>query len=55
MQVCTDNIDGSFIEMRQSCILWNYKNTEQEHGTMFIHGLRSQIEKVIKGTNTEII
>jgi hypothetical protein len=26
-----------------------------EHGNMFIHDLYSQIEKIIKGTNTEII
>ena len=28
MQGYTDNIDGSFIEERESCIIWNYKNTE---------------------------
>jgi trehalose 6-phosphate synthase/phosphatase len=55
MQAYTDNIDGSFIEERQSCILWNYKNAEQEHGNMFIHDLYNQIEKIIKPTNTEVI
>lgn len=29
-----ENIDGSYIEERQSCILWNYKNGEPEHVTM---------------------
>jgi trehalose 6-phosphate synthase/phosphatase len=55
MQAYTDNIDGSFIEVRQSCIVWNYRNAEMEHGNMFIHDLYSQIEKTIKGTSTEII
>jgi hypothetical protein len=35
--------------------VWNYRNAEMEHGNMFIHDLYSQIEKTIKGTNTEII
>lgn len=55
MQSYTDNIDGSFIEVRQSCIVWNYRNAEMEHGNMFIHDLYCQIDKSIKGTNTEII
>lgn len=55
MQSYTDNIDGSFIEVRQSCIVWNYRNAEMEHGNMFVHDLYSQIEKQIKGSPTEII
>ena len=55
MQTYEDNLDGSFIEERQSCILFNYKYTENEHGTMFIHDLYGLIQKAIQQTNTEII
>jgi len=55
MERYCDNIDGSFIEERQSCIRFNYKNAEAEHGTMFIHDLNHIIRKAIQGTNTEII
>lgn len=53
----TENIDGSFVEERQSCILWNYKNAEIEHVTMFIHDLYKMINKVLEkeAPNTEII
>ena len=54
MRAFSDNIDGSFIEERQTCILWNYKNSEAEHGTMFIHDLYQMLSKVLEGTNTEI-
>lgn len=55
MERYCDNIDGSFIEERQSCIRFNYKNAEAEHGTMFIHDLNHIIRKAIQGTDTEII
>ena len=43
-----ENIDGSVIEKdRKSCILWNYKNAEQEHVTMFIHDIYNGIQKVL--------
>ena len=35
MQQYVENIDGSFIEERQTTIVWNYKNAEEEHGAMF--------------------
>ena len=37
------NIDGSFIEQRQSCILWNYKNADKEQSMLFINDLYNQI------------
>ena len=43
LQGYTENINGSYIEERQSCILWNYKNAEPEHVTMFIHDLYNGI------------
>jgi trehalose-6-phosphatase len=54
MQLYADNMDGAFIEQRQSCILFNYKNAETEHGNLFIHDLYSLIEKALVGRNTEI-
>ena len=34
-----ENIDGSFIEERQSQILWNYKFADPEQSLLFIHDL----------------
>ena len=33
-QYCA-NIDGSTIEERSCSIIWDYKNTEEEHGSKF--------------------
>jgi len=38
-----ENIEGSFIEERQSCILWNYKCTDLDHANMFIRDLYNNI------------
>jgi len=54
MKAYSDNIDGSFIEERESCVLWNYKNAESEHGTMFIHDLYNLIQKALEEHNTDI-
>ena len=43
MEAYSDNIDGSFVTERQSCIEFNYKNAETEHGTMFIHDIYNLI------------
>ena len=43
MEAYSNNIDGAFVEERQSCISFNYKNADQEHGTMFIHDLYNLI------------
>jgi len=50
-----DNIDGSFLEERQSGILYNYKNAENEHGTLFHYDIYKHIMKILNGTNTEVI
>ena len=55
MERYCNNIDDSFIEERQSCIRFNYKNAETEHGMIFIHDLNYIIRKAIQGTNTEFI
>jgi len=54
MQTYQDNIDGSFIEQRVSCLLWNFKKAEEEHGIMFLKEMHTQLEKVIDD-KTEII
>ncbi len=53
MQQYVDNIDGSFIEERQSTIEWNYKNAEEEQGSMFANQLYLQIKHLI-GPNAPI-
>ena len=55
IQAYVDNIDGSFIEERQSGILFNYKNAENEHGTLFHYDIYKHIMKILAGTNIEII
>jgi trehalose-6-phosphatase len=55
MKSYSDNIDGSFVEERESYIQWNYKNAENEHGTGFLYDISDYIEKVLKGTNTKIV
>lgn len=55
METYADNIDGSFIEERTSCIRFNYRNAESEHGSMFVHDLNHLVSKAIQGKRTEII
>lgn len=43
MQGFAENIDGSFIEERESCLIWNFKNSESEHSSMFIQELYNTI------------
>ena len=55
MQNYMENVDGSFVEQRDSCIAWNYKNAEIEHGNMFVKDLDAQLKKVIEDEAAEII
>ena len=50
-----ENIEGSFIDERQSCILWNYRNAEIDHAKLFIHDLYNVIQRTVKGYQVEII
>ena len=34
MQVYTQNVDGSIVEDRESTLVWNYKNAEEEQGNI---------------------
>lgn len=38
-----ENIEGSYIDVRESCILWNYRNAEIDHAKLFIHDLYNVI------------
>jgi len=41
MQIYTENVDGSIVEERESTLVWNHKNAEEEHGNMVVGELYS--------------
>lgn len=43
MSTYCENIDGSIIETRSSTLVWNYKNTEEEHGSKFASELLNHL------------
>jgi trehalose-6-phosphatase len=51
MQVYASNVEGAFIEEQQSCLIFNYKNAEIEHGNIFIQDLYQLVQKQLKGIN----
>lgn len=53
MQEYCDNVDGSCVEERNSTIVWNYKNAEQEHGGLCAKELFAEITSLI-GPNAPI-
>jgi len=53
MQEYCDNVDGSCVEERNSTIVWNYKNVEEEHGQLCAKELYDQINHLI-GPNAPI-
>lgn len=50
-----ENIEGSYIDVRQSSIVWNYRNAEVDHAKLFIHDLYNAIQRTVKGYQVEII
>lgn len=36
MRTYTENVDGAVVEERESTLVWNYKNAEEEHGSMVV-------------------
>lgn len=50
-----ENIEGSYVEVRQSCIVWNYKNAEIDHAKLFIHDMYNMIQRTVQGYQVEII
>jgi len=55
MQTYTDNVDGSVVEERESTLVWNHKNAEEEHGNMVAKELYSQIKTILGSTPVEIV
>ena len=51
-QYC-DNIDGSYIEERSCSIIWDYKNTEDEHGSKNAIALSQQLQHLL-GRNSPV-
>lgn len=39
MQSYANNVDGSIVEERESTLIWNYKNAEEEQGGMAVKEL----------------
>ena len=55
MESYIDNVDGSFIEQRESSVSWNYKNAEEEHGNMVVKELYGQLKVVLENQPVEMI
>ena len=41
MKYYVDNVDGSYVEERESTLVWNYKNADEEQGSMVVRELYS--------------
>eukprot|EP00350_Pseudokeronopsis_sp_OXSARD2_P010439 CAMPEP_0170565992 /NCGR_PEP_ID=MMETSP0211-20121228/79549_1 /TAXON_ID=311385 /ORGANISM="Pseudokeronopsis sp., Strain OXSARD2" /LENGTH=41 /DNA_ID= /DNA_START= /DNA_END= /DNA_ORIENTATION= len=39
MKQYTENVDGSFVEERESSLVWDFKNAEEEQGNMVVREL----------------
>lgn len=50
-----EKTDGSYIEEKESSIIWNYKNTDLEFGQMQAKELCQQINNVFSNLSIEII
>lgn len=48
-----ENIDGAIVEERSCAVVWNYQNTEEEHGSKFAIILAQQLQSLI-GRNSAI-
>ena len=55
MQIYTENVDGSIVEERESTLVWNHKNAEDEHGNMVVGELYSQIKSCLGSAPVEIV
>ena len=55
MQIYTENVDGSIVEERESTLVWNHKNAEEEHGNMVVGELYSQIKSCLGSAPVEIV
>ena len=55
MMAYKNKTEGSFIEEKESSIIWNFKNTDFEFGQMQAKELRQQIVYVFQNFPIEII
>ena len=55
MKSYTENVDGSFVDERESTLVWNYKNAEEEQGNMVVKKLYAQIKSLLGNSPVEII
>lgn len=47
MYTYAENVDGSVVEERESTLVWNHKNAEEEHGSMAAKELYAQIKAIL--------
>mmetsp|Transcript_20891 Transcript_20891/g.32297 ORF Transcript_20891/g.32297 Transcript_20891/m.32297 type:complete len:86 (+) Transcript_20891:3542-3799(+) len=55
MEQYQEKTEGSFIEVKESCIIWNFSNTELEYGQMQAHELKQHIGNCFEHLPIEII
>ena len=55
MLAYTENVDGSAVEERESTLVWNYKNAEEEQGNMVAKELYAQVKAALGNTPVEVI
>jgi trehalose 6-phosphate synthase/phosphatase len=55
MRTYTENVDGAVVEERESTLVWNYKNAEEEHGSMVVGELYALIKQILGNSPVEII
>jgi trehalose-6-phosphatase len=55
MQIYHANVDGSEIEERHGSVIFDYKNAEEEQGSMVAKELYNQIKQLIGNSPIEIM
>ena len=55
MQTFANNVDGASVEERESTLVWNYKNAEEEQGELIMKELYTQIKQMLGNCPVEII
>lgn len=55
MMTYTENVDGAVVEERESTLVWNHKNAEEEQGNMVVGELYAQIKQILANSPVEII
>jgi trehalose-6-phosphatase len=55
MRTYTDNVDGAVVEESESTLIFNYKNAEEEHGSMVVGELFAQLKQLIGSCPVDII